>query len=90
MILFKFYKDNCAPCYAMQRRLDQIGLPEGVTLIPLNIAEEANKKLAKEKGFDKVPVLMFSDGRSLQGMKTADELRAFLNSQPGEENAISN
>lgn len=86
MKLYKFYKQNCAPCYAMERRLTQIGIPVGVELIPMDVGIRENLALAKELGFEKVPVFMFEDGRKLEGMRTAEELRAFL----GVENEISN
>jgi len=51
-----------------------------IELIPLNIGEEDNYNIAKEKGFDTVPVLLFEDGRFLKGSKslTLDELNKFL------------
>lgn len=86
MKLYKFYKKNCAPCYAMERRLVQIGIPENVELIPMDVGVIENLEIAKEFGLEKVPVLMFEDGRKLEGMRTAEELRSFL----GVENEISN
>ena len=50
-------------------------------IIELNVEQEENKQLAKEKGIDKVPVLMLENGNKLIGLKTKDEIMKFVNSE---------
>lgn len=77
--LYKFYKSNCAPCYALSRILIQTKLPENIEVIELNVGDEKNKELAKKNEIDKVPALMFEDGRKIIGSKTKQEVIDFIN-----------
>lgn len=78
MKVYKFYKNDCAPCYALQRILNHINIPEDIEIINMNINLEENKELAKENKINKVPSLMFENGIKLVGLKTEEETLNFL------------
>lgn len=78
MKLFKFYKNNCAPCYSVTRTLTKLNVSDKFDLVQLNVELPENKKMAVEKGIKIVPVLMLEDGRMLEGMKTEKEIVEFL------------
>lgn len=77
--LYKFYKNDCSPCYAMARNLLQLHLADTMDIVELNVNDETNKELAKENGIDKVPALMLENGNTLIGLKNKDEIMAFVN-----------
>lgn len=79
MKLYKYYKNDCAPCYALSRILMNINLPKNIEIVPMNVGIEENKTKAKELGISAVPVLMFEDGRKLEGKKTKEEIINFIN-----------
>ena len=79
MIVYKFHKPDCAPCYALSRILKHIEIPEDIEIINLNVNEETNKAIAKENSIDKVPALMFENGIKIVGLKSEDEVVSFLN-----------
>jgi len=54
-------------------------LPENIEVIELNVGDEKNKELAKKNEIDKVPALMFEDGRKIIGSKTKQEVIDFIN-----------
>lgn len=81
MKLFKFYKNNCEPCSKLSEMLSEISVPENVTLVEKSIHEKDNLHLLKENGFKIVPVLMYEDGRSLQGLPSFDQLQNFINNK---------
>ena len=76
--VYKFYKDNCAPCYNLNRILNVINVPENIEIIPKNVNLDENKILAKSFGIDKVPALLFESGKSLIGQHNKDEVVNFL------------
>jgi predicted DsbA family dithiol-disulfide isomerase len=76
--IYKFYKNDCPPCYSLGRILNHIHIPENIELIPKNIEIEENKKFAKENGIDKVPALMNEEGLKIIGLKTESEILDFL------------
>lgn len=78
MKLYKYYKTNCAPCYAMDRILNTMDIPSNIQLIRVNVEIEENKRDAKEKGINSVPVLLFEDGRMLSGSKSREEIINFI------------
>jgi thiol-disulfide isomerase/thioredoxin len=79
--LFKFYKNDCPPCYAMARNLLQLKLADTMEIVELNVNDETNKELAKENGIDKVPALMLENGNKLIGLKNKEEIMAFINNE---------
>ncbi len=79
--LYKFYKNDCSPCYAMARNLLQLRLADTMEIVELNVELEENKQLAVDKGISKVPVLMLENGNKLVGLKTKDEIMKFVNSE---------
>lgn len=88
MIVYKFYKPDCTPCYVLSRILKHIAIPKDITFINLNIEDEENKTFAKENNIDKIPSLMFSNGVKIIGLKTEEEIVKFLNRESNYE--ISN
>lgn len=78
MKLYKFYKDDCPPCYVMERLIAKIGIPDNTELVKMNVKNEENLKVAKANGIDIIPALMFEDGRILKGNKTEIEIKEFL------------
>jgi glutaredoxin len=76
--VYKFYKNDCVPCYALQRILNHINIPKDIEIINMNINLEENKELAKENEINKVPSLMFENGIKLVGLKTEEETLNFL------------
>jgi thiol-disulfide isomerase/thioredoxin len=79
--LYKFYKSDCPPCYAMGRNLTQLKLADSMEIVELNVGLEENKEIAKEKGIDKVPALMLENGKTLVGLKSKEEILAFVNGE---------
>ena len=79
--LYKFYKNDCSPCYAMGRNLLQLHLADTIDIVELNVELEENKQLAIDKGISKVPVLMLENGNKLVGLKTKDEIMKFIGSE---------
>lgn len=77
-IVYKFYKSDCAPCYALSRLLLNIKIPQEIEIVQKNVSMEENKIFAKEHGINTVPALMFEDGRILKGLITRDNLISFL------------
>jgi hypothetical protein len=77
--LFKFYKQNCAPCYTISRILVQVEIPENIEIIPINVGLEENKKFAKDNEINIVPALMFENGTKIIGLKNKQEVIDFLN-----------
>lgn len=79
MVVYKFYKDNCPPCYSMSRLLNHIGVPnENVKLINVNVDVEENKDLVTHYNVDNVPTLISENGNRLTGLKSKIELEKFL------------
>lgn len=78
--LYKFYKDNCAPCKAMDKLLERIELPDDVELVYLDVGKEEGRQEAKRRGIQSVPSLAFEDGSPLIGMKTEEVIKEFINS----------
>jgi glutaredoxin len=77
-IVYKFFRDSCSPCYNLSRILNVINIPDDVEIVPKNVGEENNKTLAKSYGIDKVPALIFEDGRKIIGNLTKDQVIDFL------------
>jgi thiol-disulfide isomerase/thioredoxin len=73
--LYKFYKNDCAPCYALSRNLIVLEneIPEDINIIEKNVGIEENKILAKSFGLDGVPALVFPNGNKLIGSKNTKE-----------------
>ena len=73
--LYKFYKNDCAPCYSMSRNLiileDRI--PEDIKIIEKNVGIEESKLLAKSFGINKVPMLIFPHNKKMIGGKISKE-----------------
>jgi predicted DsbA family dithiol-disulfide isomerase len=65
----------------MARNLLQLKLADTMEIVELNVEQEENKQLAKEKGIDKVPVLMLENGNKLVGLKNKEEIMKFINSE---------
>lgn len=86
--LYKFYKNNCSPCYVLARILVVVDMPEDVELVNINVENEENKAFALKNEIEKVPVLMFEDGRKLILPKSKIEVINFLKGE--DQNAISN
>lgn len=86
--LYKFYKNNCGPCYMLQRTLSSVEIPEDVKIVEISVEEEVNKEFAKKHGIEIVPVLMFENGDKLQGKIRAKDLFTFL--EVGGKDAVSN
>jgi len=80
--VYKFYKSNCPACYALERKLIQIGVPEDIEIIKLNVEDENNLKFAKSLGLNIVPALVFeSNNKTISGKIITDELVDFLKSE---------
>jgi thioredoxin-like negative regulator of GroEL len=76
--LYKFYKNDCPPCYSLSRNLIKVSIPDTIELVELNVGEDKNKEFAKEFGIDKVPTLLFENGNKLSGIKTREEIQSFI------------
>lgn len=77
-VLYKFYKPNCPPCYALSRNLMMIDIPENIVILEKNVTIEENKQLAKSFGLEKVPALVFENGIKLVMPKYKDEIISFF------------
>lgn len=78
MKVYKFYKNDCPPCYALGRIFYQMEIPKDVEIVEMNVGIEENKILAKNNGIDTVPALMKEDGSILIGKMTKQNVLDFL------------
>jgi len=77
--IYKYYKPNCPPCYALSRLINTTIFSDVVEIIALNADEEVNKKKLEEMGIHEVPVLMKEDGSYITGMQSRSSLLDFVN-----------
>ena len=78
MKIFKFYKKNCPPCYAFNRILNHIEIPENIEIINLDVEIEEYKNMAKSHGIKIVPSLLSENGNILNESKTEENILLFL------------
>jgi thiol-disulfide isomerase/thioredoxin len=76
--VYKFYKNDCPPCYALGRIFYQIEIPDNVEIVEMNVAEDNNKNFAKSKGINTVPALMKESGEFITGKMTKTSVLEFL------------
>ncbi len=76
--VYKFYKPNCPPCYALGRILNIIEIPENIEIINLNVELNENKILAKNNSIEKVPALLSEKGIKIVGNNTKEEILLFF------------
>ena len=79
VVLYKFYKDKCAPCYALSKTLASIELPSYFEIVEKNVGIEENKLFAESFGIDKVPALVFAISKNkLVGQHSRKEVEEFI------------
>lgn len=81
MKIYKFYKEDCPPCYALGRLLYQITIPTNIEIINMNVKQDDNKSLAKSHGIEKVPALLKEDGSILSGSISKEALLTFIGAE---------
>lgn len=78
MILYKFFKQKCYPCATVTAILKRINIPDGIQISEIDASLEENKTLLEKHNIEKVPVLLFEDGRRLDGMKPLIVIEKFI------------
>ncbi|GEM_PF-4803282 len=79
MKLYKYFKPGCYPCTTVTAILKRVDLPEDVELVEIDASLEENKHLLVENKVEKVPVLLFENGKRLYGVKPKIILQEWIN-----------
>lgn len=79
MKLYKFFKQGCYPCNTVTAILKRIELPEDVELIEIDAGLSENKEFVGKSEVEKVPVLLFENGKRLIGVKPKIVIEKFIN-----------